>query len=89
MFLEVLVCLMSVFLLTAAAMGVECYGKNNLSSSNDTRKNNRNFLSVMIAVGVIGIIGAVYMLIQEARKQGAQNTIKAFAGNKTPALNRN
>ena len=81
MFAEILIILMSIFMITTASIGVECYNKAKLDS-NDTRKNTKNFLIVMIVFGILGVFGGGAMMYAKGKAQGASNAIRAVANNK-------
>lgn len=81
MFAEILIILMSIFLITTASIGVECYNTAKLNK-NDTRKNTRNFLIVMIVFGILGLFGGGTMMYINGKAQGASNAIKAVATNR-------
>ncbi len=68
MYAQLLVVLISVFLIATAAIGLECYSKNKTFwEDSDLRKGSRNFLIFMIVVSAVGILGGIGTLAYQAK----------------------
>lgn len=62
MIAELLMILMSVFLMAVAGIGIECYNQNSSWNNNKQRQNNKNFMIAMIVFAILGLIMSVFLL---------------------------
>lgn len=59
MIAQIIIILVSVFLIATSAIALECYSKNeNFWKDSELRTNSRSFIIFMIVVGSLGIIGS-------------------------------
>jgi flagellar basal body-associated protein FliL len=75
MFPEIMIIIMAICMIATASIGVECYNSNKDFENNSTRKNNKNFLIVMIVFGILAMAGGIALLVNESRTKGAANAI--------------
>ena len=75
MFAEAMIMIVAIFLIAAAAIGVECYQGKSEWSDNKARTNNKNFMIFSIVFGILALFGAGAMMYMEGKTQGGKNAL--------------
>lgn len=89
MFAEAMIIVVAIFLIAAAAIGIECYNSKKEWENNKSRTNNKNFMIFAIVFGILSIFGAGAMMYMEGKSKGAANYIKQKTTENTMKLLQN
>lgn len=78
MIAEIFILIMSIFLIAVSAIGIECYNNNPDWETSKLRRTNKNFMIVMIVVGILGLFASVFFISSSSRKSALENAKRAI-----------